>query len=71
MNNIEDFINVVFCRRETSQYKANLVWEKIKFQFPKEKQHEFETDWFHYVNNSLDFKGLGKSLIELKKNKIK
>ena len=44
-----DFINNVFCRRDSNQHKAKLIWDQIKHHVPEKQRSGFETEWNHYT----------------------
>jgi len=54
VSEFEIFLNNIACRRETNQHKARKYWNIIKSNIPTELKSEFETDWIHYLQGSLD-----------------
>lgn len=48
---IDDFINNVFCRRESNQIKAKRLWNKIKENSTLNTKTitDFEIEWSHYL----------------------
>ena len=44
-----EFVNNVFCRRETNQHKAKKLWKELKEIIPTNAASSFETEWNHYM----------------------
>jgi len=61
-----NFTNNVFCRRESNQHKARLIWEEIKYNAPEDKRRLFETEWNHYIRGEFDGKFFGQDINKLK-----
>ena len=68
---LKNFRNEIYCRNDSNQHKAKKIWEKIKDQFDPKVARNFQIDWYHYMNNSLDYNGLSTALKELEQGIIK
>ena len=43
-----DFVNNVYCRRDSNQHKAKKLWNEIEMLIPDDVRSLFETEWNHY-----------------------
>jgi hypothetical protein len=50
---LETFRNNLFCRRDSNQRKARLLWEDIRNDFDQNIQTLFEIEWSHYMRGEL------------------
>jgi len=62
-----EFTNNVFCRRESNQHKAKILWERIKHEVPVAERKLFETEWNHYVMGEFEPNMFGVDINNLKK----
>ena len=63
-----DFINNVYCRRESNQHKARKLWDEIEHCFPDKIKTIFKTEWNHYYMNEFNSDKFGIDIEILKTN---
>ncbi len=61
-----DFVNNVYCRRESNQHKAQKLWNEIKVLIPNDVRSLFETEWNHYCMGEFKPDRLGMYIETLK-----
>jgi mRNA degradation ribonuclease J1/J2 len=61
-----EFVNNVYCRRESNQHKALKLWKEIKEQIPNDISRLFETEWNHYCMGEFEPDKFGMDIETLK-----
>ena len=61
-----DFVNNVYCRRESNQYKVQKLWMEIKQIIPIDISGLFETEWNHYCMGEFESDKFGIDIETLK-----
>lgn len=60
------FVNNVYCRRDSNQYKAHKMWNEIKVLIPNDVRSLFETEWNHYCMSEFEPDKFGMDINILK-----
>ena len=61
-----EFINNVFCRRDSNQHKARKFWNTKKQFLPPKVKSQFEIEWNHYLMGEFDGESFGEDIEKLK-----
>lgn len=61
-----DFVNNVYCRRNSNQHKAQKLWNEIKVLIPYDVRSLFETEWNHYCMGEFEPDKFGMDIEMLK-----
>lgn len=61
-----EFVNNVYCRRESNQHKAQKLWGEIKELIPNDVSRLFETEWNHYCMGEFEPDKFGMDIETLK-----
>lgn len=61
-----EFVNNVYCRRESNQHKAQKLWKEIKELIPNDVRVLFEIEWNHYCMGEFEPDKFGMDIETLK-----